>query len=201
MQSQYEVPVTRCLSEVVIKNSRFIGTLEYCNSRVRAMVIINQTRNRYPKASHHCWAMIAGSPDDLHSMDQSDDGEPRGTAGKPMLNLLHHSGLGHVVAVVSRSFGGTKLGTGGLVRAYSQTTRELLDDVVRKTWVSTESVKISVPFDCQNAVENFLKKEAIIIESRTYWNLVSFELKVPIRGLETIGPKLQNICQGNMVVD
>jgi uncharacterized YigZ family protein len=201
MRSQYEVPAAGSQSEVVIKNSRFIGTLEYCDSRVQAMDIINQARGRYPKANHHCWAMVAGSPDDDHSMDQSDDGEPRGTAGKPMLNLLQHSGIGHVVVVVSRSFGGTKLGTGGLVRAYSQTTRELLESVVRKIWVATESLKISIPFDYQNLVGNFLKKEAIIIESRTFGDLVSFELKVPLQDLKTIGPALQNLCHGNLIID
>jgi len=94
-------------------------------------LLLSELRNEFPDANHHCWAIILGSPDASHGQDQSDDGEPKNTAGKPMLNVLQHSGLGHVMAIVTRYFGGVKLGAGGLVRAYSSAVSEAIKEFIK----------------------------------------------------------------------
>jgi len=113
----YKTPSKKQRFELEIKRSRFITTVEKVSEKQHALRFITEQQKEMPDANHHCWAMIAGQPDDIYQHDQSDDGEPKGTAGKPMLNVLSHSGFGNIVVVVTRYFGGIKLGTGGLVRA------------------------------------------------------------------------------------
>ncbi|MCL4131867.1 UNVERIFIED_CONTAM: hypothetical protein GTU68_031253 [Idotea baltica] len=102
----YPVPAQRQEFETEVKRSRFVTSVDCVDSKEAAKSFIQSVRAAYPDANHHCWAMVAGRPDDIYLQDQSDDGEPKGTAGKPMLNVLQHSGLGNVVAVVTRYFGG-----------------------------------------------------------------------------------------------
>ena len=105
--------------EEEIKRSRFITTLAHADSRERALAFVECVRREFPDARHHCWAYAVGRPGDTARVGQSDDGEPQKTAGMPILEVLRHSGLEDVIIVVVRYFGGTLLGTGGLVRAYT----------------------------------------------------------------------------------
>lgn len=127
MQTPYLVPVQTEYTEVTLKRSRFIATL----ARVRALKEMRQFHHeitrQHPKASHNCWAAIAGAPDNSNKYGFSDDGEPSGTAGKPMFKVLHYSGKGQIGVIISRYFGGVKLGTGGLVRAYTEVTQTILE--------------------------------------------------------------------------
>lgn len=122
--------------EYVVKKSRFIALLAPVSSRDEAMQHLAQRQAQYPDARHQCWALLA-PPDS----GMADDGEPSGTAGKPIMNVLQHNELTNIFALVTRYFGGIKLGAGGLVRAYSQATVEALDlaDVITlETQLSTE---------------------------------------------------------------
>ena len=105
-------------TQELIKRSRFITSLGYADSAQAARDFIERIRQEFPDATHNCWAFAAGAAGDTAHVGYSDDGEPHGTAGRPMLTVLAHSGIGHIAAVVTRYFGGVKLGTGGLVRAY-----------------------------------------------------------------------------------
>ena len=109
------------------KRSNFITYLKPAASRSEALTFLEQLKSRYPDARHHCWAYIIGDPRSASEQAFSDDGEPAGTAGKPMLNVLQHRLLGDCVAVVVRYFGGIKLGAGGLVRAYSGAVSQAID--------------------------------------------------------------------------
>jgi uncharacterized YigZ family protein len=111
-------------SEIEIKKSRFIGCIEPIHSHAAGLERVAELRRQHPEARHICYAMrVAGQ------VRQSDDGEPSGTAARPMLNVLQHKGLDYVLATVVRYFGGIKLGAGGLVRAYSQAVSEPLQQV------------------------------------------------------------------------
>jgi len=94
------------------KRRRFITSLNTVTGREQALEFVQNIRDEMPTASHHCWAFIAGRPDDANEFGQSDHGEPGGSAGKPMFNVLQYSGLGDIVVVVTRYFGGKKLGVG-----------------------------------------------------------------------------------------
>ena len=113
--------------EEEIKRSRFITTLARADSRECALSFVEAVRGEFPDARHHCWAYAVGKPGDTARVGQSDDGEPHGTAGRPMLAQLLYGGVGEVVAVTTRYFGGIKLGTGGLTRAYQNGVKQALN--------------------------------------------------------------------------
>ena len=105
-------------SELVIKKSRFITYIAHTPTVEAAKAWVGEIKQQHPGARHHCWAFVAGAPQDSQVYGFSDDGEPSGTAGKPMLAQLMGAGLGEIAAVVVRYYGGVLLGTGGLVKAY-----------------------------------------------------------------------------------
>ncbi|EOC0866154.1 IMPACT family protein [Cronobacter muytjensii] len=120
------VPAAPVIFTEEIKKSRFITLLGHTEGVEAAKAFVAQARADYPDARHYCQAWVAGAPDDSQQLGFSDDGEPAGTAGKPMLAQLMGSGVGEVTAVVVRYFGGVKLGTGGLVKAYGGGVQQAL---------------------------------------------------------------------------
>lgn len=122
-----------------------------------AKAFIKNIEEKYSDARHNCWAHVAGNPGGSHVYGFSDDGEPNGTAGKPMLNVLVGSGLGEVTAVVTRYFGGIKLGTGGLVRAYGGSLNNALAKL--QTVVKVPSIELVgfSEYSMQGAIEQHLK--------------------------------------------
>ncbi|WP_237060672.1 IMPACT family protein [Microbulbifer sediminum] len=114
----YQIPCSPVVSETEEKKSRFICWLGPVEDRAGFLQQLDSMRNRYPDASHHCTALVIGNPANPEVMQSDDDGEPGGSAGRPMLELLLKQGVGNVGAIVTRYFGGTKLGVGGLMRAY-----------------------------------------------------------------------------------
>lgn len=111
-----------------VKKSDFITWLKAIDSREQAMAYLQEARDAYPDARHHCWAYVMGDSPNSQTAAMSDDGEPSGTAGKPMLNVLQHKPVNNVMAIVIRYFGGIKLGAGGLVRAYSQAVEQAFSE-------------------------------------------------------------------------
>ncbi len=141
-------------SEIEVKRSRFVADLMPLTSDPRAQ--IQTIRQAQPKAGHHCWAYI-GDPDST-DRDSSDDGEPKGTAGKPMLAMLQGLGLGQTLVVVSRYFGGVKLGTGGLVRAYGQAVRDVIEQSELIRVEPRDRIDLEFPYDQAGWVES-LRRE------------------------------------------
>ncbi|GAK29250.1 YigZ family protein, partial [Serratia liquefaciens] len=122
----YPIPAGPISVSEEIKKSRFITLLAPTSGVDAAKAFIQQVRDEHPAARHHCWAFVAGPPTDSQQLGFSDDGEPSGTAGKPILAQLMGSGIGEITAVVVRYYGGIKLGTGGLVRAYGSGVQQAL---------------------------------------------------------------------------
>ncbi|GGP98287.1 YigZ family protein [Shewanella ulleungensis] len=119
MIESYLIPQANVLIEEEIKHSRFISLLFHCSNQQQMKLALTDIKNQYPGASHYCYAFVAGSPENTVDMGASDDGEPSGSAGKPMLACLQGANIGELGVIVVRYFGGTKLGVGGLVRAYT----------------------------------------------------------------------------------
>lgn len=169
-------------TEIEVKRSRFLGLAARADSPEQAREVIASQRTAYPDARHHCTAYIVRVPGANPIMHSSDDGEPSGTAGTPMLNVLRHSGLENVVVVVTRYFGGTLLGTGGLVRAYSDSTRLTLEEAP-KVQIKTRNLYMaeidltvggrveaefrSAGFDIHNAEWGRTMKLTIIAKEKT----------------------------------
>ena len=150
----YHSPAWPHQSEIEVKRSRFVADLMPLTSDPRAQ--IQAIRQAQPKAGHHCWAYI-GDPESA-DRDSSDDGEPKGTAGKPMLAMLQGLGLGQTLVVVSRYFGGVKLGTGGLVRAYGQAVRDVIEQSELIRVEPRDRIDLEFPYDQAGWVES-LRRE------------------------------------------
>ena len=136
-------------SELIIKKSRFIGCIQPVSDRVGAQAIVARLRAQHPAATHVCWALMAGG----HSA-AVDDGEPSGTAGRPMLEVLRHQDLEGVLATVVRYYGGIQLGAGGLVRAYTDCVAQAMKGAVLVPIVKVKSLRCSVPY----ALEGILRR-------------------------------------------
>lgn len=140
-----------------IKKSEFIAYAYPVMSREDAMFHVEQLRNQYPDARHWCWAYIIGDPNNTTSAGFDDDGEPNGTAGRPILNVLQHKSIGNVIIIVVRYFGGIKLGAGGLTRAYAGSAQAAVDEMNLCPYVPMIQVKIQAEFateaQCRYVVE------------------------------------------------
>jgi len=176
---RYPVPANTQRFELEVKRSRFITTVAATRDKPDAKQIIDSVRKEYPDANHHCWAMVAGTPDDIYQHDQSDDGEPKGTAGKPILNVLQHSGLGNTVVIVTRYFGGIKLGSGGLVRAYTQATTDGLSNLQTRLMFVRKKMQIVLPYTAFDAFEHWLKNTNTIVADKTFTDSIVLSVEVP----------------------
>ncbi|BCN38847.1 hypothetical protein ALDI51_21660 [Alicycliphilus denitrificans] len=137
-------------SELVIKKSRFIGCVQPMADRAGAQAVVDGLWRQHPGAAHVCWALLAGG-----QSAAVDDGEPGGTAGRPMLDVLRHQDLEGVLATVVRYFGGVKLGAGGLVRAYTDTVAQALLQAEKTPLQRMSTLRCSVPY----ALEGLLRRE------------------------------------------
>jgi len=141
-----------------IKKSEFIAYAYPVSSREQAMFHVEQLRVKYADARHHCWAYIIGDPNNTTSAGFDDDGEPNGTAGRPILNVLQHKSIGNVIIIVVRYFGGIKLGAGGLTRAYAGSAQAAVDEMVLLPYVPMAQVQIIAEFateaQCRYVVED-----------------------------------------------
>ena len=137
-------------SELIIKKSRFIGCVQPMADRASAQAVVDALWREHPGAAHVCWALLAGG-----QSAAVDDGEPSGTAGRPMLDVLRHQDLEGVLATVVRYFGGVKLGAGGLVRAYTDSVAQALLQAEKTAIVRQRALRCTVPY----ALEGMLRRE------------------------------------------
>ncbi|ADZ92239.1 YigZ family protein [Marinomonas mediterranea] len=184
--------------DLEIKNSQFITTIKRTKGRDEAKRFINELRVRHPDANHNCWAFVAGLPNNAHLWDQSDDGEPKGTAGKPMLNVLQHSDFGEITVVVTRYFGGIKLGAGGLVRAYSQAVQQALTQVEYEQVYPRVNITIKIAYALLGKVEYWLENSDIEINEKQYNEHIELSLAVIERTWSDHKKSLVDLCQGSI---
>ena len=145
----YTLP-TSVHSELLIRKSRFIGCVQPVAGRAEALAVVAALRAQHPGAAHVCWALLAGG-----QSAAVDDGEPGGTAGRPMMDVLRHQDLDGVLATVVRYFGGVKLGAGGLLRAYTDAVAQALVGAVKVPLQRLQTLHCSVPY----ALEGLLRRE------------------------------------------
>lgn len=165
-------------AEQEIKKSRFIGRLYPVSSLEEAQALIDGLKKKYADASHHCSAMVVGELGEFTRC--SDDGEPSGTAGVPMLEVLKKSGLTNLLAVVTRYFGGTLLGAGGLVRAYAGSVAEALRQAKQIRFLPSEVYRLTLPFKLWNRAEAQLAAAGFLIEEKEFTSDVTIRLSGPL---------------------
>ena len=178
MDENYRIVFTGGSGEIVEKKSRFIATVSPVESEEEALAFIEKTRKQYWDARHNCFAYVIGDHQEL--MRFSDDGEPQGTAGKPMLDVLLGEELHNTAVVVTRYFGGTLLGTGGLVRAYSGAVQEGLRSCVLADKRKGLQLSIGTDYSGIGKVQYLLGQRGIRILSSEYTEQVVLTVLVPL---------------------
>jgi uncharacterized YigZ family protein len=199
-KSSYLLPAERIEIEQEIKKSRFIATVGHAADKESAMRFIEEISAKYPGASHNTYAFIAGNPNGGADVGFNDDGEIGGTAGKPILSVLQMRGIGEVVAVVTRYFGGTRLGTGGLVRAYSGTITMALDEIKLKERVHLVEIKIVSGYEFENSIRLVLDKMAVTIKDALYSEEVIITADVPESIANEIKSEIMNSTRGQATI-
>ena len=178
MISSYHIPAQPVETEIIVVNSRFITALGPVFSTEQARAFISQVHKRYPDASHHVPAYIIGHGSSIIS-HCSDDGEPSGTAGRPVLAVLQGSGLGDIICVVTRYFGGTKLGTGGLVRAYTDAVKAGLDILPQAQKIATSTLLVALEYTFLERTRQLVHIFQAHILDETFTSDVTLTIQVP----------------------
>jgi uncharacterized YigZ family protein len=163
----------------VIDRSRFLATVAPAPTVADAQAVLRAVREEFPDATHHCWAYVVGPPGSTGQVGMSDDGEPHGTAGRPMLTVLLHGGVGDVVVVVTRYYGGTKLGTGGLVKAYGGAVQEALATLPRRDRVEAVTLTVRVGYAAIGAVQPLWTLHEAVVREEAFAAEATYLLAVP----------------------
>lgn len=195
-EKAYRVVLEGGEGEYVEKKSRFIATVRSCESEAEASAFIEEMKKKYWDARHNCSAFCIGSRGELTRC--SDDGEPSGTAGRPMLEVLTASGIRNVAVVVTRYFGGVLLGTGGLVRAYTQAVKEGLAACRLGTMRFGQELSITTDYNGIGKVLYLLGNEGIEPVSSDYTDKVSLRILVPGQRVDGLCAQLVEATMGRV---
>jgi uncharacterized YigZ family protein len=198
--SRYPIPSRPHRVEEVIQKSRFITVASHVADPEGAHAFVARSRDEFPDATHHCWAFVAGSPGSTTSIGMSDDGEPHGTAGRPMLTALLHGGVGEIVAVCIRYYGGTKLGTGGLSRAYAGGVKLLLESLPTEERVERVALRVVVDYGSVDALQRLFEETEVVVESQDFGESVEYRLAVPKEHVETLAEAVAGVTRGRGMV-
>ncbi|MDO6748220.1 IMPACT family protein [Gilvimarinus sp. 1_MG-2023] len=201
MAQSYQALAQACRYLYEEKRSTFTAILTPVESREDAMAVLNKIRQAHPGASHYCWAYIVGSAQQPKLVAFSDDGEPSGTAGKPILNVLTHRQVGNCLAVVVRTFGGVKLGAGGLVRAYGASVSQAVDIATLRQVVPQQSLKIDAPFAYEQKIRLALNEQQATLEDVAYAEGVSLSVCLAEDRVAALIDHIRLLTSGQASVD
>ncbi|MFD7920818.1 YigZ family protein [Streptomyces sp. NPDC059740] len=199
MQDEYRTVARAGEHEIEINKSRFLCRLEPVASEQEAQEVLARVRRTHPTARHHCFAYVLGA--DAGVQKAGDDGEPGGTAGVPMLQMLTRREVRCTVAVVSRWFGGVKLGAGGLIRAYGGVVGETLDVVGTTVRRRRRLVSVVVDHERAGKVENELRATGHAVREVVYGAEVRIEVALPESALDGFRRRLADATAGTARVE
>lgn len=193
---RYPVPARVHRVEESIRRSRFVTTVARAPDADAAHAFVDTVRDEFPDATHHCWAFVAGPPGSTTHIGMSDDGEPHGTAGRPMLTALLHGGVGEIVAVSSRWFGGVKLGTGGLGRAYSGGVKLALESLPTEDRVERVLADLEIGYPDVDAVQRLIQEMELVVLDEEYGAEVRYRLGVPMDEVDEVERRVADLTRG-----
>lgn len=198
MKGVYSV-FTEYRSEKLIERSRFISTCLHVESEEEARAFLARVRTEFPDATHHCYAFVADTLGNL--MRFSDDGEPQGTAGMPILDALRGKKLYQTAVVVTRYFGGVKLGAGGLVRAYSGAASECLDGAEKRFFEPCARYMLTLGYELSDAVRKYISANGWMLADAQYSDCVRLTVAVRSREEEAFAAKIVDFTAGRVRVE
>jgi uncharacterized YigZ family protein len=173
----YSIPSETCRTEIIINKSRFITTLGYAPTVEDARQFISAIKAEMSDANHHVYAFRVGYANSV-TEGMSDDGEPTGTSGPPTLAVIRGADIGDIVCVTTRYFGGKKLGTGGLVKAYTESAQTALESLQTELRVTKITLTACIPYSLYNIVENYISSTDISIEDKVFTEDVTLTLEL-----------------------
>jgi len=197
MPSAYLIPAHETRSEHLIVNSRFIATLAPVFSTDEARAFIKRIRAEFSDASHNVPAYIIGGGNNVTDYC-SDDGEPQGTAGRPALSVLRGSGLGDVVIVITRYFGGTLLGTGGLVKAYTESTQMVVKAVPRAQKMQVHIAMLALPYNLLERIRLLARRHNGTIRGEDFAADITMTLRFPVENFPAFQADLRQLSSGSL---
>lgn len=196
----YWIPAGEVSFSEEIKKSRFITLLAPTDGVAAAKAYVQQVRERYPDAGHHCWAFVAGAPDDSQQLGFSDDGEPSGTAGKPMLAQLMGSGIGEITAVCVRYYGGIQLGTGGLVKAYGGGVQQALKRLTRQEKVLCTAYRVQCDYKLHDQVVTLICQAGGDVAACEFAAGVTLQVTIPDHAYDNLMLRLCDMSRGTLQI-
>jgi len=193
---EYLVPAAKTSAEIKVKGSKFIASIFPVSSKEAAADLYGQVKKKYYDATHNCFAWRINKDEFRYS----DDGEPSGTAGKPILQTLDGAGLTEVLCVVTRYYGGTKLGTGGLIRAYSESCAEAVKSLKIKTKVRTQRLLLVFAYDQEHTVRTFMDRVRGRIACSDYTEKVQLCVDIPLSKHQIFEDQLNEASQSSIKI-
>lgn len=180
-------------AEIVVKKSRFIAIARICNSIPEVKTLVDQTRALHPGANHVVHAAVIGN-----QFSFSDDREPKNTAGRPAFEVLKGSGISNICILIVRYFGGTLLGTGGLVKAYGDAVKAVLDGIVTEEYVEKTDFSLTVPYDLYETVKRVLSAAGAAVLNEDFTSEITISGQVPVSSSEKLQSSLSEISNGKI---
>lgn len=178
-------------AEIVVKKSRFIAIARICNDISSVRTLVDQTRALHPGANHVVHAAVIGN-----QFSFSDDREPKNTAGRPAFEVLKGSGISNICVLIVRYFGGTLLGTGGLVKAYGDSVKAVLDGIVTEEYVEKQDFTLSIPYDLYESVKRLLASVNACVTSEDFGSAIEIKGLVPVTSAGDMQNCLSEISNG-----
>ncbi len=195
MSRRYLIPKARARAEIRVSNSRFVTTVDRADTVRAAQDIVRAIRAEWPDATHHVYAFKIGFAGTV-SEGLSDDGEPSGTAGPPTMAVLRGAEIGDVVLVTTRYFGGTKLGTGGLVAAYTEAAKAGLAAVETMPKVTRKRFRVTIPYPTFEAARRMVHGLEGTIENESFGDAVALEVAVPEEAIPALVQQFADLTAG-----
>ena len=194
--TSYKTLMERGDDEFIVNKSRFIGHGAPAESEEQALSFLGEMRRKYPDASHNCYAYIIGP--NMGVMRYSDDGEPGGTAGMPIIEVMKNRGVTNACVVVTRYFGGVLLGAGGLVRAYTQGAAAAINRCGVGVMHPTARYMMDVPYPMLSRVEYYLKSAPVFVEDKTFSDAITFTLLTRVSDEDALLRDLEQLSDGRL---
>ena len=192
----YKTLMKAAQDEFIVNKSRFIGHGRPCETEEEALVFLAEMRAQYKDATHNCYAYIIGT--NMGVMRYSDDGEPGGTAGMPIIEVMKARGVTNAAVVVTRYFGGILLGAGGLVRAYSQGAAAALNACGVGVMHPTARYLMEVSYPMLNRMDFFLRGEPVVVEDKTFTDVITYTLIVKCADEADFVGRVINMSEGTV---
>lgn len=192
-------PTDSYSAELVVRRSRFIARGSLLEDSAEAKGRVLETRAEHPGCSHVVWAFLCGQGAETAGM--SDDHEPKGTAGRPVLEVIRGSGITNILITVTRYFGGTKLGTGGLVRAYSDAARLVVEGIPTSELIDRRPFLLSLPYDLYEPVRRTLEELGAVVDNEAFTDRVLLEGRIAVAEELALTERVTSITSGRVIPD